>query len=159
MIFNREVLAKTLKELPDVIEAYIRNIPAIVLDLKRNDETWTIREHIYHIAQVQDMLLSRILTIQNEEHPVMVPYFPENETERTAIYSSLDEALAKYKDIRKNQLSLIDQITKAALNKDAVHGEYIQYNIPIIINHMIFHEYWHMYRIEQIWLTRDEYFL
>ncbi len=159
MILNKEVLCKTLKELPDIIEAYVKNIPAVVLDLKRNDETWTIREHIYHIVQVQDMLFSRILTIQNEEHPVIVPYFPENETERTALYSSLDEAFSKYRDIRNKQLSLIDQLTEAALHKDAVHGEYIHYNIPIIINHMIFHEYWHMYRIEQIWLTRDEYFL
>ncbi len=159
MIINMEVLAKTLKELPDVIEAYVRNIPVEILDIKRNDETWTIREHIYHIAQVQPMLFSRILKIKNEEQPVIVPYFPENETERTALYTSLDDAFSKYKDIRNKQLSLIDQLTEAALNKDAVHGEYIQYNIPIIINHMVFHEYWHMYRMEQIWLTRDEYFL
>ncbi len=159
MILNKEVLAKTLKELPDIIEAYVSNIPAEVLDIKRNDETWTIREHIYHIVQVQDMIYARILTIKDEKHPVIAPYFPENETERTALYASLDEAFSKYTDIRNKQLSLIDQLTEAALNKDAVHGEYIQYNIPIIINHMIFHEYWHMYRIEQIWLTRDEYFV
>ena len=32
-----------------------------------------------------------------------------------------------------------------------------KYNFEIVLNHILFHDYWHMYRIEELWLTKDEY--
>jgi uncharacterized damage-inducible protein DinB len=158
MLFEKETVLRTLEDLPKLIEEYSQNIPEEALDIKRNDETWTIREHIYHMASVQEMLYDRILTVKNEEHPVITPYFPENEKERNNLYASLEEAFTHYKAVRRKQISLIKELAEDILKKEASHGEYISYNIPIILNHMIFHEYWHMYRIEAIWLTRDEFF-
>lgn len=73
-------------------------------------------------------------------------------------YKSLDDAFIEYKVERKNQIDLFNNLTDVDFCNEASHGEYIRYNIPIIMNHMIYHEYWHMYRIEDIWLTKDEYF-
>ena len=158
MIIDNEKLLATLKDLPEIIETYFRNIPEDILDKKRNETSWTIREHLYHIADVQEMLYARILKIRNEENPIITPYFPENESKQVSQYESVHKALTHYKAIREKQILLINQLTESDFAKDAKHNEYMKYNIPIIINHMIFHEYWHMYRIEEIWLTRDEYF-
>ena len=144
--------------MPEIIETYIKNIPEDLLDKKRNNTSWTIREHLYHIANVQEMLYSRILKIRDEESPVITPYFPENESEQVLSYESVNKACLSYKAIREKQIILINQLIESDFKKEAKHDEYIQYNIPIIINHMIFHEYWHMYRIDEPWLTRDEYF-
>lgn len=158
MVFDKENLLKTLQDIPGNIESYFKNIPEDLLDRKRNETSWTIREHLYHIVSVQEMLYKRILKIKDEENPIITPFFPENESEREGLYESVQKALSYYKEIRKKQISLINQLTESEFSKEAKHEEYIKYNVPIIINHMIFHEYWHMYRIEEIWLTRDEYF-
>lgn len=156
MFFNKENLLTTFHELPEIIETYFENIPEGVLDKKRDDKSWTIREHLYHIVSVQEMLYLRILKIREEESPVIMPYFPENELERVNLYESISDAFLHYKEIRGRQILLIKQLNNADFDKEAAHGEYISYNIPIIMNHMIFHEYWHMYRIEELWLTKEE---
>ncbi len=158
MFYNKGNLLSTLQGLPEMIETYFINIPEELLDRKRNEASWTIREHLYHIVSVQEMLYQRILKIRDEECPVITPYFPENELERVELYKSLNDAFLHYKEIRERQILLIRQMKESDFDREAVHGEYLRYNVPIILNHMIFHEYWHMYRIEELWLTRDEYF-
>ena len=147
---------KTFKQVPKVITDFFSGIPEDRLDVKRNAETWTAREHLYHIVDVQRMLLGRIEKIRDEQNPVIEPFFPENEEIRT--YNSIADALKVFKSIRKQQCSVIKSLKKSDFKKHAVHKEYSDYSIPIIINHMIFHEYWHMYRVEEILFTRDEYF-
>lgn len=158
MFFNKESLLSTFRALPEIIESYFKNIPEELLDRKRNEASWTIREQLYHIVGVQEMLTQRIIKIRDEESPVITPYFPENELDRVELFKSIEDAFLHYKKSRGEQILLISQMKEPDYNKEAVHDEYISYNVPIIINHMIFHEYWHMYRIEELWLTKEEYF-
>ena len=55
---------KAFKNLPMITEAYISQIQVSDLDLKRSKESWTIREHVYHLVDVQKMLLQ--LNIDNQ---------------------------------------------------------------------------------------------
>ena len=158
MIFDKSNLLITFQGIPEILETYFKNIPQEVYDIKRNETAWSIREHLYHIINVQDMLYKRMLTIKNEENPIIKPYFPDKETESLFNYESIEKAFLYFKEMRAKQVLLINELTEFELNKEGKHEEYIKYNIPIIINHMIFHEYWHFYRIEEIWLTRDEFF-
>lgn len=148
---------ETFKNLPSVIADFMDTLPEAVLDRKRNEETWTAREHLYHIVDVQDMLLSRILIIRDDENPIMVPFYPENEEINR--YESIAAALKKYKDLREKQLEVLSGLSEAVLAKKAVHKQYSEYSIPVIVNHMIFHEYWHMYRMEEICFVKDEFFI
>ncbi len=156
MNMNLEVLLRTFGDLPEIVETYLKNIPEVSLDKECKDATWTIREHFYHILTVQEMLYQRIIKIKDEQNPIITPYFPENEKNVAELFKSLDEAFLYYKEMRAKQISLIKSLSAEDFSKEAQHGEYIKYNIPIIINHIIFHEYWHLYRIEELWLTREE---
>jgi len=104
------------------------------------------------------MLYARMLRIRDEEDVVITPYFPADELPQESLYESIEKAFIFYKELREKQTLLISQLEALDFEKEATHKEYIKYNIPLIINHIIFHEYWHMYRIEELWLTRDEYF-
>ena len=73
-------------------------------------------------------------------------------------YESIEEAFKEYKRLRREQIRLLKTCTGKELSRAAVHGEYRHYSIPILVKHSIFHEYWHMYRIGELWLTRDEFF-
>ena len=147
----------SFSKLPYIIEDYLAQIPAIDLTRRRNPDTWTIEEHVFHIAGVQKMLLDRIKTVKENTDPVIEPYFPDQD-KGLLLYQNIGDALEEYKKYRIEQIKLIEKCSKNELSKSALHKEYNRYTIPIIVNHMVFHEYWHMYRIEEIWLTKDEYF-
>ena len=150
---------QTFAGLPDIIGEYVLQIPEERRILRRGEDggTWTIEEHLFHLADVQPMLLGRMRKILSEENPVIEPYFPENGNGDSR-WKSIDEALESFRSLRREQCLLIGSASEEDLLREAVHGEYERYTIPLILSHMIFHEYWHMYRIEEIWLTRDGYF-
>jgi len=154
---KKSLQISTFKDIPDIVGDYSENIPVEFLDLKRGEGFWTIREHLYHIAGVQDMLLGRMNIINNEENPVIKPFFPENDPSSRVKFSSIGNAIDAYKKLREEQVELILSLPEEILKKNARHEEYREYNIPLIVHHMIYHEYWHMYRIEELWLTRDQY--
>lgn len=158
MKLDPKLLVSTLENIPEIIETYVSNIPKERLDVKRNAEAWTIREHVYHVASVQKMLYKRIELIRTEKNPVITPFFPEKQVAIGEFYDSPEAAFEEYRAERKRQVALIASLCDADFQNEATHGEYVRYNIPIILNHMVFHEYWHMYRIEELWLTKDEYF-
>ena len=158
MKIDKTQFIETFRNLPGIIKSYIGNIPGDHLDIKRNKETWTIREHIYHIADVQEMLYNRMLKIKDDEYPEITPYFPDKEQGNAAKFESIEHAFTVYNDYREKQIEFINNLSDQEYLKKADHAEYNHYNLWILINHMIFHDYWHMYRIEEIWLTKDEYF-
>mgnify|MGYP001061489561 CR=1 FL=1 len=53
------------KNLPKIVESYIARIGEGDLDRRRGKGAWTIREHVYHIADVQRLLLERMRTIRD----------------------------------------------------------------------------------------------
>lgn len=155
---NRESLSSILSQLPTLIGNYIAMIPEKTLDLRRGPDVWTIREHLYHIAGVQKMLFGRMELIRREEKPEIRRYNPENEPSIGTLYTSVDEALADYRHYRELQLKLLLESTDEELNRKAIHPEYETYTLYMMMHHMVYHEFWHMHRIEEIWQTRDEFF-
>jgi hypothetical protein len=151
-------LIDTFEKLPGIVADYVARIPDADRIRSRGEGIWPVKEHIYHIAGVQEMLYGRMVLIRDRENPVITPYFPQNEGDRGEKFPSVEKALAHYAEYRKKQLTLIGELRTADLEREARHEEYTQYTIPLLINHMVFHEYWHMYRIEEIWLTRDGFF-
>ena len=149
-----EYLINTLKDLPEIISNYILAIPEEDLDKRRGKDFWTVREHVIHLEYVQDVILKRILIFKNEAHPVVKPYFPENDKIDGNDFNTIEEVLESYKEKREKQLEIVKE---SDLLKEGKHDEYKKYNMEIILNHVLFHDYWHMYRIEELWLTRDEY--
>ena len=148
---------EALRTLPEVLEPYFRSIPENRLDLRRTAEAWTLREHLYHVAGVQAMLLGRMKILHDEPSPVITPYFPQNEPALADKFPSVDGAFAEYRDRRTQQMALLDALSPEAWSKPGVHPEYERYDLGLVVHHLVFHEYWHFYRIEELWLTRDEY--
>jgi uncharacterized damage-inducible protein DinB len=149
-----------LKRAPDVFTAFVKTIPQESLDLRRGGKGfWTIAEHVSHLAQVQPMLLERMQRFLEEEHPEFVPYFPGNDQEEPDLphRMAIPEALAQFKVCRDQQVALLATADKGLWQKTATHPEYEHYSLVILARHVLMHDYWHMYRMEELWLTRDDY--
>lgn len=148
-----------LRRSPRILSEFVENIPENKLDERRGTGFWTIAEHVSHLAQVQPMLFDRFDRFMNEDLPEFIPYLPDDgedeadTPERMNIFSA-HEQFAQY---RNKQLMLLENTSDVIWHKTAKHPEYEQYSLYILTRHTLMHDHWHMYRMEELWLTKDVY--
>lgn len=152
-------LLESLRRSPRILSQFVQSIPESKLDLRRGEGFWTIAEHCSHLAQVQPMLLQRIVRFMNEEKPEFVPYVPGavKEEPETAARMSVESALDQFARNRAAQLQLLESAEANTWKKTATHPEYDLYSLYILARHVLMHDHWHMYRMEELWLTKDAY--
>jgi uncharacterized damage-inducible protein DinB len=152
-------LLEVLRRTPKVLSEFAKTIPDDKLEWRRGEDFWTIGEHVSHLARVQPMLLERIQRFMREERPEFVPYLPGEDEDEPDAPEPLDvsDALDQFEQHRKEQLSLLEEAAENIWQRQALHPEYDRYSFYILIRHILMHDYWHMYRMEELWLTRDAY--
>jgi hypothetical protein len=157
-----------MKDIPDLLDGlkrsghilseFVNTIPEDKMHLRRGEGFWTIAEHASHLAQVQPMLLKRLQRFMNEDRPEFVPYIPgADEAEDRPPLMEQNIALESFANHRQQQLELLGKATPADWQKTGSHPEYEQYSLYILVRHILMHDHWHMYRMEELWLTRDAY--
>ena len=152
-------LLEGLKRTPNFLSGLVKGIPEGKMDLRRGEGFWTIAEPVSHLAQVQPMLLDRFQRFINEKHPEFVPYIPgdgKNEPD-TPPRMDISAALEQFADYRNRELVLLAGVDEITWQKAGTHPEYEAYSLYILARHVLMHDYWHMYRMEELWLTRDAY--
>ena len=139
--------------------ALVDSIPADQLGRRRQEGFWTVAEHLGHLAQVQPMLLERLQRFRDEAHPVFVPFVPGegDDAPDTSAVMPAQEALDQFARWRAKQVDLLRQAPHTLWQKTGDHPEYTSYSPYILSRHILLHDYWHLYRMEELWLTRDAY--
>ena len=152
-------LLESLLRAPGILSQFVSTIPESKLDLRRGKGFWTIAEHVSHLAQVQPMLLNRIERFMQEEHPEFIPYLPGKADEEPENPARMDmkAALDQFAQNRASQLRLLKSADEAVWQKSATHPEYDAYSLYILARHILMHDHWHMYRMEELWLAKDAY--
>lgn len=151
-------LLESLRRSPNILSRFVRSIPGNRRDLRRGEGFWTIAEHCSHLALVQPMLLKRIERFMNEDMPEFVPYNPGASTEpETPPCMDIEAALDQFTRNRTSQLLFLEEADEKTWKKQATHPEYEEYSLYILARHILMHDHWHMYRMEELWLTRDAY--
>lgn len=156
---DRPELLAGLSQVPKILSQFVQSIPENKLDLRRGKNFWTIAEHISHLAEVQPMLLERLERFVNEAHPEFVPYIPGDAKEKpdTPAQLTMADALDQFALYRGKQLTLLKSVDDHIWQRDATHPEFDQYSFSILVRHTLMHDYWHMYRMEELWLTKDDF--
>jgi uncharacterized damage-inducible protein DinB len=152
-------LLEGLRRAPAILSELVKSIPEGKIHLRRGGGFWTIAEHVNHLARVQPMLFDRFQRFMNEDRPEFVPYIPNNgEDESDGLPEmNIADALEQFERYRNKELKLLESTDDLTWQKSASHPEYESYSLYILTRHTLMHDYWHMYRIEELWLTRDAY--
>jgi hypothetical protein len=105
------------------------------------------------------MLLKRFHRFMNEDHPEFVPYIPSDPKDEPVIHPYMDvtAAIEQFAHYRDKEIVMLEGADDVIWQKIATHPEYEHYSLRILVRHVLLHDYWHMYRMEQLWLTRDAY--
>jgi uncharacterized damage-inducible protein DinB len=154
---KNEKLIDALEMIPDILEQFVLQMTEERLHRKRGEGIWTVHEHLHHLALVQPVMFKRIRMFKNEEKPVIRPYIPgpEEEKERT-VKRPVTELARTFREWRVKQVELARSCGPEAWEKTGEHPEYDQYSLEILLRHVLTHDGWHMYRMEEIWLAKDE---
>jgi uncharacterized damage-inducible protein DinB len=143
---------------PSILTALVETIPPDDMARVRGDGFWNITQHVIHLGAVQPVLLERIDRFLNEPNPEFVPHIPsedeqENDTEPADVRAALD----RFAEFRRKQIARLSGASPVDWNNTGIHPEYSAYSLYILARHILMHDHWHMYRMEELWLTRDAY--
>ncbi len=155
---SHEALIQGLKANIEVLENMVASIPESQLFVNRGEGVWSIYEHIDHLALVQPMVFKRLELFVKEEKPEIVPYVPDQESESSRPKKkSIKDLTAVFSEWRKRQIELIESCEPELWSKIANHPEYTLYTFEILVRHILLHDGFHLYRIEELWLVKDAY--
>jgi hypothetical protein len=142
----------------DVLEGLLESIPPELMKAIRKPGKWSIHCHACHLSVAQPMLLERFRRFMAESEPEFRPYFPDREAGEDALDDmDLAACLASFRKDRGELMRLIATVEDSFWDKRASHPEYVLYTPLIMTRHIMMHDYLHMYRIEELWLTREGY--
>ncbi len=158
------VIIEGLRLSPDVLEQFVAEIPGEEMDLRRRRGFWTVSEHLSHLAFVQSMLHGRLERFRDEERPNFTPYLPDGPSDDQERDDGPDEpmmppekALEQFRSWRARQVELAVSLPDAIWEREGTHPEFRRYTAGILLRHILMHDHWHMYRMEELWLTGDQY--
>ena len=155
---SHEAMIRGLKDNLEVLENLVDSIPESQLSLKRGRGVWSIYEHVNHLALVQLMLFRRLELFVKEEKPEIKPYIPDQKSESIRSQNKpIGDLVAIFTKGRARQIELIDSSEPDLWSKSASHPEYTLYTFEILVRHILLHDGFHMYRIEELWLAKDAY--
>lgn len=154
-----ESLLFSLSAAPAVAVAFVRSIPESDLGIRRRPGAWTVQEHVSHLARVQGMLLRRLERFKQEERPVITPYQPPDPGEESPSEKLLEieEALDELGYRRGRQIAVAESMPDERWDLEGEHPEYARYSARILLRHILMHDYRHLYRVEELWIARDEF--
>lgn len=149
-----EILAKA----PGLLEELLMEIPVEMLKAKRIKGKWSIHEHAVHLPEAQEMIIERFKIFQREKHPTFVPYLPGNTvSDDYLIDLDLNISLEKFRAGRQELITLLKSFSTRDWANEGSHPEYIKMNPKVWLRHVMMHDHFHMYRIEELWLTTEDY--
>ena len=146
----------SLEQVPQVLIPLVREIPTAFLKRRPAANKWSVHEHACHISVVHGLFLPRLEIMLNEPVPVIVPYdpitsYPDDEL----LKLDLEESLI---NIQNNRSKLVAHLRKLSINdwsKTASHEEYNNYSVFIMFRHLALHDFFHIYRIEELLLQKN----
>jgi hypothetical protein len=149
-----------------VIEA-LASVPRIVIPMVREADPgivkrrppsgkWSIHEHACHLAFVHPLFFERLDLMLSQDHPVIRSYDPGRDDPADALLRvNLDEALARFERDRALLVERLRRLPGDAWRRTGRHDEYNSYSVATMFRHVVLHDFFHGYRIEELVLRKD----
>lgn len=152
-----QMLIDTLEKGPLFLENLLASIPPTLHKIRRKKGKWSIHEHTCHLPVAEQMIQDRYRRFLQEDRPHFTSYIPGETVEDHLMEENLQEALEALVKMRTETIDLLRSFPQANWIKKADHEEYTDYGAYILLRHHVMHDHFHMYRIEELWITRDQF--
>lgn len=155
---DTNIIIDCLEKSPGILRDFIREIPAELHKVNRIHGKWNIHQHTCHLADVQPMLIKRFELFRDNPEPVIEPFLPgKSVPEDNLMGMDMTQSVKDFGKYRQELISLVGTFQEETWQRKARHPEYKEYTPYILLRHILMHDHLHMYRIEELWITNDEY--
>ncbi len=153
---NKDTYIVSLKNNVEILKDFLDSMSHDEIHY-RVKNFWTIYQHVEHLADSQNVLLHRMNLFLREENPVIKPFSPNGKGSATVL--PIDRHVEEFERLRNQQISLIENADEKVWDKSGEHPEFKKYNFDILIRHALLHDGFHMWRMEELWIKKDNLIL
>jgi len=150
-----EIMGQT----PDILNELLDEVPDYILKTRRIKNKWSIHEHVCHLYESQKMMIKRFRVFKSTNNPKFVPYLPGSPETPDNNLQKMDMQMCKtgFKKDRNELITFLQTFTEVDWENRGGHPEYKVFTPAIFLRHIMMHDHFHMYRIEELWLTSEEF--
>src|SRR4030095_11718361 len=154
---NTTTLIAALENAPGVIIPLIREVPPQYLKRRPSPAKWSAHEHACHLSGSVGPFLDRLDLILSAPAPPFISSITNSpEVESGALLSvDLDESLDRYVKERASLVKRLRELSLEDWQRTAEHEAFSHYSVWIMFRHVLNHEMFHAYRIEELLLKKD----
>jgi hypothetical protein len=153
---NTTTLIAALENAPGVIIPLIREVPPQCLKRRPSPTKWSAHEHACHLSTSDGPFLARLDLMLAAPAPLIRSIINSPEVESGALLSvDLDEALDQYVRERASLVKRLKELSVEDWQRTAEHEAFSHYSVWIMFRHLLTHEMFHAYRIEELLLKKD----
>ena len=150
-------LISCLEQTPLVLSNLLREIPEEHYREHRKPGSWCIHEQVCHLVDAQQLLIGRFKTFRDEEQPVIGSHDPTDGTEPDYMAMDMQAAIQRFPAVREEMVNLLKRFDEAYWQKQGEHQAFEPYSTRILLRHVMNVDYTHLFSIEQLGLTKEEY--
>ena len=149
-------LIAALENAPGVIIPLIREVPPEFLKRRPSPTKWSAHEHACHLSGTIGPFLARLDLMLSDPAPHISSIVNSPEVESGALLSvDLDESLERYVRERASLVKRLKELSVEDWQRTAEHEAFSHYSVWIMFRHLLNHEMFHAYRIEELLLKND----
>ena len=153
---NTTTLIAVLENAPGIIIPLIREVPPQYLKRRPSPTKWSAYEHACHLSGTVEPFLARLDLMLSTQAPVIRSIINSPEVEAGALLNvDLDESLDRYVGERASLVKRLKELSVEDWQRTAVHEAFSHYSVWIMFRHLLNHEMFHAYRIEELLLKKD----
>lgn len=149
-------LIAALENSPGVIIPLIREVPPEFLKRRPSPAKWSAYEHACHLSGTDEPFRARLDLILSNPTPFISSIVNSPEVEAGALLDiDLGEALDRYVRERASLVKRLKELSAEDWQRTAEHEAFSHYSVWIMFRHLLNHEMFHAYRIEELLLKKD----
>ncbi len=153
---DTQALIGSLEAAPGIIIGLVREVAPANLKRRPAPNKWSAHEHACHISTGHDVFLARLDLMLSDPFPQIRSMEPSPDEKAGSLLSvDLDEALSGYVRERAGTVERLKELSPADWARTAEHEAFSHYSVYIMFRHMLMHEMFHAYRIDELVLKRD----
>jgi len=151
-----EPILYSLEKAPVILNELLQSIPTDMYHLYNEPGKWCIHQHACHIIALQPRMTLRLINSLNKDFPSSEPVVPgKNPTSEELLEMDLNNLLEQFPHTRIEFVDILRNLKGNDWNRRVEHPKFTYYTPYIMARRIMFHDNFHMYRIEDIWITGD----
>lgn len=156
MMNNVGAVIDSLQRSPAIVVPLVSEVPQAILKRRPKPGKWSTHEHACHLAAVHPLMAARLDLMLTDPNPRIRPYLPHLDDDDEALLKvDLPEAMERFQRDRDRLVQRLKALSTEEWERTAEHGEYTHYSVFIMFRHLVMHDMFHAYRIEELLLKND----